>query len=265
MIDLVLFPRGEGEIARALAAGLRSIIVDLEARGKEERQSGADTEINRLRPEDLAPLAAAGVPRRWCRLDRFGGWTRAQAEAAVAAGATDLLLPMAESAADLDRLRRWVGDRCTVGILVETADGVRRAGELSAAAPAAVYVGLNDLAISRRTASIFEAVADGTVERLRDAFEGVPFGFGGVTVIDRGSPVPCRLLLAEMVRLGCAFSFLRRSFHRDVAGVDWRPVVGAIAAAWERLRRRDGDEVAADRRELVRCIAATPTAAARTA
>ena len=94
-----------------------------------------------------------------------------------------------------------------------------------------MYVGLNDLAIERRSASIFEAITDGTVDRLREIFS-VPFGFGGLTLPDRGHPVPCRLLINEMVRLNCHFSFLRRSFHRDIRG---RPVSEGLRLIREAL------------------------------
>jgi hypothetical protein len=104
-----------------------------------------------------------------------------------------------------------------VGILVETLDAVARAAELARLPLTRAYLGLNDLAIERQSCSIFAAVADGTLEHVRRPFE-VPFGFGGLTLPEGGSPLPCRLLMGEMARLGCRYSFLRRSFHRDVHG-----------------------------------------------
>ena len=78
---------------------------------------------------------------------------------------------------------------------------------------------------------------DGTVARVRSLFN-VPFGFAGLTLVDGGFPVPCRLLIAEMARLGCSFTFLRRSFHRDIrgraTGEEVPRILQAIAAAAER-------------------------------
>ena len=95
-----------------------------------------------------------------------------------------------------------VGGRCGVGVLVETVAAVEAVEELALLPLSRVYVGLNDLSIDRGTASLFDAIADGTVERVVSAFD-VPFGFGGLTEPELGDPVPCRLLIAEMARLRC--------------------------------------------------------------
>ena len=159
----------------------------------------------------------------------------------------------------LDRVR----GRCRVGILVETVEAVSHAGELCALPLSRVYVGLNDLAIDRGSASIFDAVADGTVDEVRRACP-LPFGFGGLTLPDAGSPVPCRLLIAEMTRVGAGFSFLRRSFHRDIAGRDVAAEVPRLLAAIDAARQRPPDAVARDRAEFAAAVRATarPAAAA---
>ncbi len=87
------------------------------------------------------------------------------------------------------------------------------------------------------------------MERVRAASRA-PFGFGGLTVPERGAPVPCRLLMGEMIRLGCAFSFLRRSFHRDVRDVPVEDAVPRMRAALARAAARPPGDVARDRRAL---------------
>ncbi len=265
VLELVLFTTRREEIERALAAGIESIIVDWEWRDKETRQRGADTEINRDTADDLARLRDLGVPRRFCRINRFGPWTREEVETAVDAGATHLMLPMAERADDVEAFLGWTeaaagpDEPCRAGILVETEGGIETAPELARLPLDRVYVGLNDLRISRGAASLFEAVADGTVAHLRRVFAGHRFGFGGVTVVDGGAPVPCRLLLAEMARIGASFSFLRRSFKRDIAGggdADWRREVARIGALWRDLRERERPACEADRATLVDAIGA---------
>lgn len=250
-LELVLFATRREEVVRALAAGIGSFIVDWEWRDKEQRQRGADAEINRDTPEDLERLRELGSPRRYCRLNRFGPWTREETETAVRAGATHLLLPMAERPGEVESVMTWAGSRCRVGILVETATGLEAAPELARLPLDRVYVGLNDLAINRGSASLFDAVADGTVAGLRRTFAGHRFGFAGVTVVDGGHPIPCRLLLAEMARLECHFSFLRRSFKRDVAERDMRTEVRRIRELWRDLLARPAREEEADRRALL--------------
>jgi hypothetical protein len=112
-----------------------------------------------------------------------------------------------------------------------------------------VYVGLNDLAIDRGTCNLFQAVVDGTVERVRRAI-AVPFGFGGLTLPERGEPISCRLLMGEMTRLDCHFSFLRRSFRRDSKGRPLADVVARIRAGLEASRQRTDSQVACDREAL---------------
>jgi len=260
-LDLILFAASADLVRQGLAAGIGALIVDWEWRGKEERQAGSDTEINRDTPEDLARLAALGVPRRLCRINRVGPWTPEEVEAALASGATRILVPMVETPREVESVLGRVAGRCEVGILVETERGVAAAGELARLAPASVYLGLNDLAISRGAQSIFEALTDGTVERVRAAFGDLPFGFGGVTVVDRGEPVAAPLLLAEMARVGCSFSFLRRSFRRDIRGRDWPAEVGRIRDLWQGLLRRTDAEVESDRRALAAAVAAASGAA----
>jgi hypothetical protein len=255
VIDLVLFETRPQEVRRALAGGIQALIVDLEWRGKVERQRGADTEINRDRVESLAELTAAGALRRFCRINAWGSWSAGEIERALEQGATHLFLPMAREPRDVERFVHTVDGRAGACALIETSEAVARAAEFGALGLSHVYVGLNDLAIDRRARSIFEPLADGTIERVREALPAVAFGVGGVTVVDAGDPIPCRLLLAEMARLGAAFSFLRRSFRRDVQRRDLGTEVARIRSLWRELAARDPAAVARNREALVAAIA----------
>jgi hypothetical protein len=173
----------------------------------------------------------------------------------VGAGADEILIPMVRSPAEVDFTLEIVGGRCGVGVLIETVEAVRGAAEIARLPIARAYVGLNDLCIARRTPSIFTALTDGTIEALRDHFT-VPFGFGGLTLPDRGAPIPCRLLIAEMIRLRSSFSFLRRSFHRDVQGRPIGPSVELIRDAIASARDRNDAEVKREASELRELVAA---------
>jgi hypothetical protein len=243
-------------VSAALDAGVRSFIVDWESRGKELRQRGADTEISPGTVGDLERLTAAGVPSRVCRLNCWGEWSGDEIEAALAAGATELLLPMVRTVDEVEAYLDRVAGRCHAGILVETRDAVECADRLARLPIASVYVGLNDLAIDLGRRSIFAAVADGTVARVAAAFFGVRLGFAGVTAADRGAPIPCRLLLAEMARVGASFTFARRSFRRDLGEISMCEMVAGIRSAWDQLRERRPSEVATDHKALLSAIAA---------
>ncbi len=255
-LDLVLFATEHTLVKQAMVSGIRSLIVDLEWRDKHQRQQSWDTEINQAMPEDLETLRQVGVPHRYCRLDRIGPWTDEQVETVLTHGATHVMLPMVETASDAEAVISRVDGRAQLGILVETQSAVDAIDDLATLPLDAVYVGLNDLAISRRAPDIWRTMVDGTVDRIREALvkqagRAIRFGVAGVTVIDGGRPIPARLLLAELARLECDFSFLRRSFRRDIDGRDWHREVKRIQDAWRHLADRSAAEVARDRRQFV--------------
>lgn len=244
-IELLLFTADLTLARRACAAGIAGVVLDWETRGKEERQQGHDTEVNRDSPDDVARMARLPGVRRVVRINAFGPWTAAEVKTAIACGATDLLLPMVETEDEVERYLALVAGRVRAGILVETAAACRRARQLAALPLDLVYVGLNDLSISRRT-SLFAPLRDGLALELRTHFAGTRFGLGGLTVVDGGGPIAALDLMAELVRVGCDFTFLRRSFHRDIAGRSIEREVARMQAAWTRLAARSPAEVARD-------------------
>jgi citrate lyase beta subunit len=255
-VDFLLFERDPARVRAAVAAGIRDFILDWETRGKEERQAGADLEQNADTPEDVRAVRALAPGRVICRVNPVWDGTAREVDAAVEAGASVVLLPMVRGTREVEAALAAARGRAGIAILIETVDAVERARELSRLPLAFVYVGLNDLRLERRT-SLWAPIADGTLERVRAAFSEHAFGFAGVTFPDRGEPIPCRLLFAEMARHRCDFGFLRRQFKRDAyrAGVDLPAEVAKMRAAWERALARAPAEVEADRRALLDRIA----------
>lgn len=255
-IELFLFTTLPALAGVAEDAGIDAVVVDWEWRGKEDRQEGRDTEINRDTAADLAGLSGFRG-RRCCRLNGFGPWTPGEVELAIENGATDLLLPMVREVAEVEHTQRLVGDRVPLGILVETVSAVARARQLARLRPDRVYVGLNDLAIDRGgKPELFRPLIDGTLEKLREAFHDRPFGFGGLTQIDLGKPVPCVLLLQEMARLEADFCFLRRSFKRDVPPTSMAREVLRLRESWSKLKRRGAAARERNHRHLQEHLAA---------
>jgi len=243
---MLLFTVDPDFVRRAVLAGITGFIVDWESNGKSVRQEGRDTEINNDTEEDAAMLA--GISGAWvvCRINRFGDWTRREVDTAIATGATHLLLPLVETVREVEQFLQCAGDRAKAGILVETVAACRCARELAKLPLDLVYVGLNDLAISRGSLNIFEPFLDGTADGLRDCFRSVPFGIAGLTVVDRGYPVPCILLMKELARLDADFVFLRRSFKRDIPGRDMNHEVRLMRTTWRGLRARDSQTALKD-------------------
>jgi hypothetical protein len=253
--ELLLFYADPVDASAAAAAGIDGLVVDWERRGKELRQRGADTEINAHTIDDLRRARAATGARVVCRTDGVEGGVQDQLEAAIEAGADEVILPMVRGPVEVEMAIDHVGGRIGVGILVETTAAIETADELAALPLSRAYVGLNDLAIERGSDSIFDAIADGTVNRLAQTFT-TRFGFGGLTLPECGDPIPCWLLIAEMDRVGATFSFLRRSYRRDLRRRGGHgEAVESIRAALRASRGRDETAVRRDHEELLRSIA----------
>ena len=161
---------------------------------------------------------------------------------------------MAERPDEVEVFLEVVRGRAPAGILIETCEALEHLPAFSRLPLSRVYVGLNDLAISRGSRSIFAALTDGTVARVRAALKQ-PLGVAGATDPAKGSPIPCQLILAELASLGCAFTFLRRSFYRDSPPGRFAESVSAIRKAFEELSLRIPAEIAADHADLQRRVA----------
>jgi hypothetical protein len=247
--ELFLFSADAQLIGEAVAAGVAGVVIDWEQAGKAVRQQHADTEINQQTVEDLRAARTACEKTILCRINPCGGTTDREIEDAVEAGADEILLPMVREAREVRAALAIARDRCKVGILVETVDAVQRLDALARLPVSRVYVGLNDLMIDRNDTCIFTPILDGTLERIRSMFR-VPFGFAGLTLVRHGYPIPSRLLVGEMARLDCSFTFLRRSFHRDIRGHLVGREIPCILEAFAAAVRRSPDAVNRDRREL---------------
>ena len=252
---MLLFSTDAAFIQEAVAARVDGIVVDWERLGKEARQASADTQIGSDTFDDLVRVRASTDALIICRINGYGDLTAEEAEKAIEGGANEILLPMVRTLEEVESVLKQVEGRCELGILVETLEATKLAEQLGGLPLSRIYVGLNDLAIERKTPNIFTAVIDGTVERIRRAIP-LPFGFAGLTVPEGGHPIPCRLLMGEMARLRCDFSFLRRSFHRDIRGRHLAVEIPRIRAAIREAVARDDDAVANDRRALVSAVRA---------
>jgi hypothetical protein len=239
-----------------VGAGAAGVVVDWERRGKRRRQAGADTQINADTPEDLAAVRAAQRGLVLCRVNRWSRWTPAEIDLAISLGADEVLLPMVRRPEEVDAALAVVAGRCGLGILVETADAVRRVEPLAQRPLSRIYLGLNDLRIDRGGGPLFLALVDGTVDRVAAAAHGagVPFGVAGLTLPEAGRPVPCRLVLGALARVGASFTFLRRSFWADTAGRDLAREVPRILAAADQAARRLPAALDADHAELAAAV-----------
>lgn len=263
-LDLLVFTADPARASTVLEAGAAGVIVDWENKGKPARQQGADTEINYFGPGDLRRVRMGARGHVICRINGPHSGTREEIDTAIDCGADELFLPMVRRLNDAENFIAWINGRAKASILIETLDAVLLAPELGQLPLNRIYAGLNDLAIDRRSHHLFAPVIDGLLDGLRPYIQ-VPFGFGGLTLPECGHPIPCRLLLGEISRLRCSFTFLRRSFWRDMEGRDPRVEIPRILSAVAAAGGRSGAEIEAGHQCFRRAFQALQPAAAAAA
>ncbi|MBM3262899.1 MAG: hypothetical protein FJY97_05670 [candidate division Zixibacteria bacterium] len=129
--QLFLFSVEPTLVKTATAAGVDGFIVDWEQNGKENRQTGYDTQINANTLDDLKRVRSCTDALVICRLNAYGLATKSEIEKAVAAGADEVLLPMVRTVEEVECVIGQVRERCRVGILIETMSAVSLASSIS--------------------------------------------------------------------------------------------------------------------------------------
>ena len=251
--EFLLFSTEPTFIQQADKAGIDGFIVDWERLDKYSRQKGFDTQINKDTLQDLERVRHSTAKTVLCRINGFHQNTTNEIDLAISAGADEIFLPMVRSPEEVARTLDIIKGRCQLSILIETQEAVNNAAALTAFPLRRIYLGMNDLAIDRGLKNIFISIIDGTVESVRTQIN-LPCGFAGLTLPELGSPIPCRLLTAEMARLNCQFTFLRRSFIKDIAGKDMQHEVPRMRQALQAAHQRSSREIHSDQKELTALV-----------
>ncbi len=205
----------------AEASGVDRIFIDMEYIGKSDRQGGMDTVQSHHTPEDIARVKGAVTKAKlMVRVNPIHeatadyGSSKEEIDAAIEAGADILMLPYFKTPEEVAEFVRLVDGRAVTLPLVETPEAAERIHEILAVEGIdEIFVGLNDLSLGYGMKFMFRLLADGTVERLCNAFrdKGIPYGFGGIAAIGQGL-LPAERVIAEHYRLGSECVILSRSF-----------------------------------------------------
>ncbi len=258
----LLYITNNTQVARiAQASGVDWLFVDLEMRGKVERQGGRNTvisghtvaDVRRMR--DILDRSSLLV-----RVNPINEHSGLEVDEAIGAGADIVMLPFFRTRAEVEHFIASVAGRAKTCLLLETAEAVDNAEAiLSVSGIDYVHIGLNDLHIAYRMRFMFEPLADGTVDRLcqKMASQGIIYGFGGCARIGKLRP-PAENIIAEHYRLGSSMVILSRSFCNtaDMDSLDqveesFRTGVAAIRA-WERELLGKDEAYFVNNRQFVR-------------
>ncbi|HEV2296310.1 MAG TPA: aldolase/citrate lyase family protein [Tepidisphaeraceae bacterium] len=225
--------------ARADAAGVDRIGLDLETLGKHERQKGLATWISPHR-EDQLPALRKVITRNklFCRTNPINPQSKSEIERLLGYGVQVLMLPMFRTPQEVEKFVRYIDGRAEVVLLLENREAANRVEEI-VRVPGIdnVHIGLNDLTLSLKMGNRFAVMATPLMDRIADAVRGagIRFGVGGVGRVVDGDdtlPIPSDLIYAQYPRLGATAALISRAFFgSDPASID-------LTAELRRSRKR---------------------------
>lgn len=239
MLHTLMITADPETAAYADRCGVDTIFIDMETRGKAERQGHLDTHKAAHTVQDVAQVAPAlRSAELLVRVNPLWSGTSEEVEGCLSAGARRFMLPMFRRPDEVEDFLRLVDGRVPVTLLVETVAalvhlpvivGLLRADDR-------IHFGLNDLSLELGLPFLFQVLGgrllDGPAAVCREA--GVSFGVGGVGRVGQGA-LPADWILGEHVRLGSSAVILSRAFHgggrslRDLrAALDLRQELAAL-------------------------------------
>ena len=204
------------EVARiADGNGVDRIFVDLETRGKSERQGHIDSVKSHHHRTDIdiikKQLKKASL---LVRCNPLYEDSRDEIDEIIRRGADIVMLPMWKSADDARRFIDYVDGRAHTMLLLETIGAEKALDEvLTLDGVDEIHIGLNDLHLDYKLKFLFELLANGKVDEITAKIRntGMRFGFGGIAALD-GGLISGRNIIAEHYRLGSEIAILSRAF-----------------------------------------------------
>lgn len=205
---------GVAEIAEKNS--VNRIFIDLETRGKLERQGNVDSVKSNHGIADVSAVKKVlSKAQLLVRINPFYEGTGGELDAVIERGADLVMLPMYKSLDEVKRFVDLVAGRARVMLLCETNEAAALVSETAALDGVdEMFIGLNDLHLARKMRFMFELLADGTVDDLCGKMRaaGIPYGFGGIAQLNLGM-LPAHYIIAEHYRLGSDIAILSRSFY----------------------------------------------------
>lgn len=244
--DLFVFHRDTASDRDCIRAGCSGVVVDLEVKGKHERQASYNTQINQHSLHDINGLKAMGT-YVICRINAIDYDSVNEIDRVIDAGADEILVPMVRTRQEIEQTFRQVDGRLAISLMIETTEALNLAPVVNDHNVRRVFVGLNDLHITQGKPTLFHVLADGTVDIIRQKFRHAAFGFGGLTLPGSGHPLPVDYFFHELARLNCQFTFLRRSFFSDSQQIPASEAIPAIQAEIQKTRQRKASQIESDR------------------
>jgi len=215
-LKLMLVTNDSELVIAAQDSGVDWIFIDLELKGKLERQKGRNTVISAHNFNDISNMRAILTSSKLLvRINPIGEWSKSEIDEVINRGADLVMLPFFETAKDVEIFIRHVGGRADTIILLETLKGINNLNEiLKVEGINYLHIGLNDIHIAKKSSFMFEPLSNGLVENILQSVRhtDISYGFGGVANLESDLRPSAKSLLAEHYRLGSSMVILSRSF-----------------------------------------------------
>ncbi len=254
--------------------GVDRIWVDLETRGKEERQKNYDSVKSHHSVADIKVIKPhLTTSEMLVRVNPWFDGSPAEIDSVIDAGADIIMLPYWKTLKEVSNFIKAVDGRCKTTLLLETKDALECVDEvLVQGGFNEIHIGLNDLHLSYGMTFMFELLSDGTVEKLSNKFKAakIPYGFGGIAKLGSGM-LPAEKVIMEHYRLGSTRAILSRSFCDCAKITDIAEIEQTFSENLKMLRRFEAsianktpEDFAQNKDEVATAVADVVTAIKRT-
>ena len=217
-MKLCLITDNESFASAAERSGIDRIMLDLERKGKADRQEHQNLFLSDHQITSVPVLAAALQQAALVvRINPLDGDSRQEIDEVISGGADYVMLPYFHTADEVRQFIEHVNARSRTVLLIETKAALENLSEiLDVEGIDEVHIGLNDLTLSLGRQSIFDLLCDGTIKQMSETITArkLPFGFGGLARLSHQDlPISPEHILAAQIRLKATRGWLGRSFR----------------------------------------------------
>lgn len=215
-MEFILITNNPDVAKYAQDSGVHRIMVDLEIKGKKERQGHLNTVISNHVISDISKIRKViDQSSLLVRINPIDQDSSTEINQSIDSGADILMLPMFTSPKEVKTFISYINGRVKSNLLLETPAAYVRIDEIVKISQIdEIHVGLNDLHLGFGVKFMFELLSGGIVEYLSQKVcrANILFGFGGIARLGLGA-VDSKLILTEHYRLNSHMVILSRDFY----------------------------------------------------
>lgn len=199
-------------------AGIDRIMIDLETKGKNIRQSGKNLFLSDHTINDVLLMKKhfKKMPL-FVRVNPINNDSEKEITTVIQMGADIIMLPFFHSIDEIKTFIKLTKGAVTNSLLVEIKEAANLLPKIvDLKEVQEIHIGFNDLSISFGYSTIFEPILNGSLEEYSEIInkQKIPWGFGGMAkLFDQTLPIDPKLILFEQLRLKTSIGWLGRSFR----------------------------------------------------